>query len=851
MRRHVSGRFCREQAASGSRNLYFAMCHQQSANRQRNFLPGWKVFCKLGAVSPFYPREDFMRRLVFAVLLLTSSVFATTPLKTAESAGLTRLPVRRVVLYKNGVGYFEHTGRITGDQELDIQFTTAQLNDVLKSLTVVDLGEGRVTGIRYDSIAPLDVRLRGLRLPLGEQPTQTDFLNALRGSRVEVRNGIASAVGRVLSIEKKAHIAPKSEELIETAELSLVTDSGELRTFTLGPLTSVRVLEKELSQDVTRYLDLVESARSNDLRRMVISDSGKGERDLFVSYISEVPIWKSTYRIVLRKDAKPLLQGWAIVDNTVGEDWSNVQLTLVAGSPQSFVQDISQPLYARRPVVGLPHAAMLVPQSHEGTLIGGDRDKLAPPPPASMNGIGSGRGPGVGPGFGGGIGGGTYRVGGSASGGVLEGTVTDPSGAVIPNAEVSYQSSIGRSDSTRADSGGRYRFYNVPSGPVTLTFRSPGFKDTKMSARTDSPMSKSLNARLSVGAMSETVEVSAESASVADAIESLEAEATGGEIGDLFQYDLKQRISIGKNQSALVPIINAHIDAEKVTLWNSDSQRALRALWITNSSGLTLDSGTFNIVEDGAFSGEGLLQSVKPAERRLISYAADTAIRVTPREDSKLEPATKVRIFKGVMWITREERATREYLIHNSDTTARAVVVEHPVRAGWKLVDGIKPEETTASFYRFVIKVEPDATAKLEVKEFRPDTTTVTLSTLTPDQVTLFSTQRTITPELEQTMRRILLKKAEIGGLETDMRVREQEIDSITADQGRVRENMKALKGTPEEKALLQRYTRQLDAQEDRLNALREQITSLKQKRDSAGAELDHMILDVSFEQGL
>jgi Carboxypeptidase regulatory-like domain len=802
-----------------------------------------------------------MRHLLLSVLLLTSSiVFATTPVKATDPAGLVKLPVRRVVLYKNGVGYFEHAGRINGDQELGIHFTTAQLNDVLKSLTVVDLGEGRVTGIRYDSIAPLDVRLRGLRLPLGEQPTQTDFLNALRGSRVEVRNGLITVVGRVLSIEKKTHTAPKSDELIETSELSLVTDAGELRTFTLSAAASVRVVEKELSQDVNRYLNLLESARSNDLRRMVISDSGKGERDLFVSYISEVPIWKSTYRIVLRKNAKPLLQGWAIVDNTVGEDWSNVQLTLVAGSPQSFVQDISRPLYARRPVVGLPHAAMLVPQSHEGTLDGKDAGfaMAAPgPPPMSAPSNGFGSGGGVGSGHAGGIGGGIFRLGGGVTGraGVLQGTVTDQSGAVVANADVTYQASNGRSESTRTDANGRYRFYNVPIGGVTLSINSPGFRQYRASTDMPAGGGKSISNRLIVGAMTESVMVSAESgpietSSVADAIENLEAEATGGEIGDLFQYDLKQRISIGKDQSALVPIINAHIDAEKVTLWNSESQRALRALWITNSSGLTLDSGTFNIVEDGAFSGEGLLQSVKPAERRLISYAADSAVRVTPRDESRLEPATRVRVFKGVMWVTREERATREYVVHNSDTSAREVVVEHPVRQGWKLVDGLKPEETTASFYRFVVKVEPNATAKLEVKEFRPDTSTVALSTLTPDQVTYFSTQRTITPELEQAMRRILLKKAEIGGLETDMRARQQEVDTITADQGRVRENMKALKGTAEEKALVQRYTHQLDSQEDRLNALREQIADLKQKRDSAGAELDHMIMDVSFEQG-
>ena len=816
-----------------------------------------------------------MRRLLASSLLLfllaSLSFAANKTEETADSAEPARLPVRRVVLYKNGVGYFEHTGRISGDQELGIHFTTAQLNDVLKSLTVVDLGEGRVTGIRYDSIAPLDVRLRGLRLPLGEQPTQADFLNALRGSRVEVKNGMVTATGRVLSIEKRTQPSAKGESLVEVTELSLVTDSGELRTFTLGPTTSVRVLEKELSQDVNRYLNLLESARSNDLRRMVISDSGKGERDLFVSYISEVPIWKSTYRIVLRKNAEPLLQGWAVVDNTVGEDWSNVQLTLVAGSPQSFVQNISQPLYARRPVVGLPHAAMLVPQSHEGTMDGGDRDTLASatpgPPPVggpvsngigSGGGFGSGYGAGVGPGRGGGVGGGVYRVGGGVAGpvGSLQGTVMDQSGAVIPNATVTYQASNGRTEQTRADSSGRYRFFNVPTGRVNLSISSPGFQQYRAYTDMNGSSGKVVDGRLSVGAMAESVEVNAESApvanesEVADAIGNLEAEADGGQVGDLFEYDLKQRISIGKNQSALVPIINAKIDAEKVTIWNAESERALRALWIKNTSGLTLDSGTFNIVEDGAFSGEGLLQPVKPDERRLISYAADTAVRVTSNDQSAMEPATRVRVFKGVMWVTREQRSTREYTVHNSDTTAREVVIEHPVREGWKLVDGLKPSETSASFYRFTVKVEPGATEKLEVKEFRPDTSTVALSSLTPDQVSLYSQQRTITPELEKQMRQILMKKAQIGGLENDMRARQQEIDSIGADQARLRENMKALKGTTEEKALVQRYTRQLDSEEDRLATLRKEIAGLKVERDSAGNELDRMIMEVSFDQG-
>src|SRR5258708_20421107 len=107
---------------------------------------------------------------------------------------------------------------------------------------------------------------------------------------------------------------------------------------------------------------------------MTLSTTGTGDRNLYVSYISEVPVWKTTYRIVLpsKLEKKPLLQGWAIVDNTVGEDWNNVELSLVPGAPHSFIQQLSEPYYTRRPVVPLPETVQLSPQPHAATLSGGN-----------------------------------------------------------------------------------------------------------------------------------------------------------------------------------------------------------------------------------------------------------------------------------------------------------------------------------------------------------------------------------------------------------------------------------------------------------------------------------------------
>jgi hypothetical protein len=762
-----------------------------------------------------------------------------------------RLPVKRVVLYKNGVGYFEHSAHVRGNQDLGIDFTTAQLNDVLKSLTAVDLGDGRISGVRYNSIAPLDERLKALRLPFGEDVNRADFLSALRGSRVEVRSGSSSTSGRLLSIEQEQRTTEKGA--YQVTLFSVITDSGEMRNFELGSGVAVRLAERDLTDEVGRYLNLVGSSRARDLRRMTISATGSGEREIFVSYISEVPVWKSTYRIILPAKAgeKPLLQGWAIVDNTIGEDWKDVQLSLIAGAPQSFIQDISQPLYARRPVIPLPQSAMLTPQTHEATMKEEDKKTAeAAQVPGTAGLVG-----------GGGMGGGVFRV---AGGTLLEGTVTDPSGAVVANASVVLRNSrTGAFQTTQSDSNGHYQFQNVQGGSSEITVESPGFQTTKIRTNLRSRQGNRVDASLAVGGTTETVEVEAEAASVnvpkmampmngrnfaqMAQIQS-EQVAQAQDLGDYFEYNIKQSITIGKNQSALVPILQSRIEAEKVTLWSADGdQRPLRALWIKNASGQILDSGTFNIIDSGTFSGEGLIETVHPDERRLLSYAADTAVRVTSENESKDMPVSRIQVLKGVMFLSREHRNKVKYIVRNSDTAKRDVVIQHPVREGWKLVNDNKPEETSASHYRFRVAVEPNKTNELTVEEFHTDTTSSMLTDLTDHQVEVLIAENNITPELQAAFRRVLDQKNKISDLETQIETRQKELGAINTDQARIRENMKALKGSAEEKALLQRYTKQLDSQEDRLSTLHKEMADLQQKHDDEQEKLEDMVQHITL----
>src|SRR5256884_1950681 len=165
-----------------------------------DFLRGWfmkrvlAVVCLIACCSPSPAQEK------------SKSKITQAGTEVGESANLAtaKLPVRRVVLYKNGVGYFEHLGHVRGSQDVHVDFTSAQLNDVLKSLTVLDLSGGQISGVDYNSEAPLARRLATLRLTLGENPTIADFLGALRGARLEVRSGSGLAIaGKLLNVAKK------------------------------------------------------------------------------------------------------------------------------------------------------------------------------------------------------------------------------------------------------------------------------------------------------------------------------------------------------------------------------------------------------------------------------------------------------------------------------------------------------------------------------------------------------------------------------------------------------------------------------------------------------------------------
>jgi hypothetical protein len=689
------------------------------------------------------------------VLLCTALIafFLSAPLPAQD---LVQLPVKKVELYKNGMGYFEHLGTVNGQQSVEIVLPSSQLNDMLKSLTVLDLGHGQIGGVNYDSAAPLDRRLA--EVPINLSPDLVGFLNQIRGAGIEIRTPSGVLTGKLMGAELKTKITGPGATAQEV-QLTVFTAAGEVQLVQLESAGALKLTEPALAADLGRYLDLLDTTHQRDVRHLRIQTLGKGERQIFVGYTSESPIWKTTYRIVLDPKLKPLLQGWAIVDNTTPMDWLNVSLSLVSGAPISFIQNLSQPIYARRPVVPLPQGVQVSPQVYEGAIEQPvDQEKKSAI--QVMGGVVGGTGRGIG---------------------------------------------MGRGDGMNVQRDG----ISVSSAPLPL---------------------------LNSDAMRQQVTETAQAQSVAEQ----------------FEYKIKQPVTIKRNESALLPIIQSDVEGEKVSIYKAtgNEPHPRLAFWLNNSSGLTLDGGPVTVLDTNAFAGEGLIETVQPGESRLLSYAVDLGTEVSTTLGSERQRVERVLIRNGTIQMFSKMVEKKTYKIRNNNTTSRTIVIEHPVRSGWKLV-AMTPAESSANSYRFKVESKPKSTTEFAVQEESPLESSIAVSSIGAEQIAIWVRERSIDPGIEKSLQTIVDKKTEINDLTGKIESLDKEQNNIFKDQERIRGNLERLNQTPEEATLRQRYIRQLNDQENRLNAIGSERAKLDQSRSAAQKQFEELIQKLSLDKKL
>lgn len=302
-----------------------------------------------------------MNRLGLALLVLPFALIATV-------AGAQDLALKRVLLSTGGVGYFEYEAAVDGDADLPLSVRLDQVDDVLKSIVVFD-DKGGVGAISLPGREPLSEAFRDLPFDQGALESPDALLNALRGAEVTV-GGSRQATGRILKVIQEAVQLPNGAGVTTRHRVTLVSAEG-LKQFVLEDAESVKFSDATIQRQVDQALAAVARHRVQDRRTLTIATRGSGKRTLRVGYVVAAPLWKASYRLTTPDtgvQGKGQMQGWAVLENLSGRDWTNVELTLVSGNPVTFRQQLYTAYFVRRPEVPVEVLGRVLPPPDQGGL---------------------------------------------------------------------------------------------------------------------------------------------------------------------------------------------------------------------------------------------------------------------------------------------------------------------------------------------------------------------------------------------------------------------------------------------------------------------------------------------------
>ncbi len=654
------------------------------------------------------------------------------------------LPVQEVILYKNGIGYFVRSGEVKPGEPARLEFKADEMNDVLKSLSLFEEGGGKISGLRYDSSEPLETKLAEFPFALGDHQPLSGLLDQVKGAHVELKTGPETVAGSVVSAREIA----ASEKQPGREEVSLLLDSGELRTVDLGGVTAMRFSDPVLQGQLVKYLASVAQGRSKEKRSVYVDSTGEKARRLTASYVVPAPVWKSSYRLAFGETGDPMLEGWAIVDNTTGEDWSKVRLALVSGRPVSFITNLYEPRMVARQTAELPEEAAEAPELYRGAVVAADTGEL------------------------------------STSAGAI----------------------------SRLQRQFRAKFAAPPPPPAV--------------------MPNTLAADLQA---------------VTEGESTVTAPAEAAERGELFEYSFETPVTVRNGESAMLPFLQQKISARKLLIFSTAATEFPRnAAEITNDTGKTLDGGPITVFDGNTYAGEALMETVKAGDKRLVSYAIDLGTRVTTKLDSSSNVVREIHVHRGEFTWRTAVRETKTYTVRNVDAKPKTLIVEHPIRPGYRLIDA-KPAETTASAYRFEVKLAPQATGKLSVTEENLLSQTVALSNQLTDFLLVYVQNKDLTEAGRKQLERIVEQKRAIAANDGEIHRTEGQINDLVKDQERIRQNIQSLNRVSGQQEAVQNYARQLVAQDGQLASLREREAGLKNKKTTLAGALDQLIEAMEF----
>ncbi len=653
-----------------------------------------------------------------------------------------QLPVTAVTLYRSGVGSFERSGTVTGDTSISLSFDADQINDILKSLVVLDLDGGRIGGVSYSSDEPIGRRLEALGLRHKGQLTLGELLGEFQGARIALTTTDSEIEGRILGTE--AYEETHGDNVIYRTLLSVMTPDG-ITSVTESDIRRVKLLDPALQTDLNELLEALGTQRTAQSRSVEIDLVGQGQREILAAYVQETPIWKTSYRLVLPEKAgdKLHIEGWAIVENTTDHDWEEISLSLVAGQPVGFQMDLAEPLYISRPTLPVPVELAAAPKS-----------------------------------FGRGV----------ATGG-----------------------------------GGQSPFDGGMEEDESMEFQLRNARERNSLMRDTGGAAPAAAGRAYLGA---------------EMAKSTAALASGAEEGEVFFFKLDNPVTVGKRQSAMLPIITGDIEGRRVSIFSPSTQgeHPYRGVEVTNSTKLKLMPGPLSVFDGSVFAGDAQIGHVGQGERRMLAYAVDLDVDAN-RTNSQSHTVRKLRIHDGT--IIQTTTVQNEYaveLTNHDQSRDRLVVVETPRYTNWDLKSDAKPYETTDDLYRFEIEIDPGESKKLSVVQEQVQDSRMALTSITLETLLVYQRQGAASQAVIDAFKGYAQRKGTLEGLQRKLGENDAETRRIADDQQRIRNLLQAIN---RQDALYARYMRQLEEHENSLDELRASRRKLAAELTQAQESLD------------
>lgn len=676
---------------------------------------------------------------------------------------MSNLPVREMVLYKHGVGFFVRQGAVEGEQ-VQLTFRSDEINDVLKSLAVFDQSGGQVLGLHYQTPKDQDARLASSSVRLSESGSLRDLIRDLRGRecelQIETTPGTTETVkGRIIGLNdpsKTKNYRLGEETTVSQATISVLT-SEQIRVFPFDSLRTLRIEDVQSAHDLTYFLD---TSMAEDDRRVVTVRLSAGEHDLAVYYVAPSPTWRVSYRLVAESEegsssGTALLQGWGLFDNRLEEDLDDVRVTLVAGQPISFIYDLYASRIPQRPTVE-------------------DESRIAPGPIEYASGM-------------------------------AELADADPG--------------MDRSDAM-------YAMAPQSRGLLGRTAQSGQQRERRMAA----------------GARAQKApQFRREQAS------SAQVDTQSKEAGETFQYIVTAPVTVKRGESALVPILSHDVAYQRELLYNRAKlpDHPVVALRFTNNTGLTLERGPVTVVENGDYKGEAVVPFTKEDNEVYLPYAVELGIKVL--ESQKNDHVTAGLNIKDEFLIRQVYRTMRTiYTLENATKDDHTVTIEAPINHAFELYDTREPDVETAEERRWRVNVPRKSRVQFIRSEREMLQQKSEIRRLDYQTLERYLRERFLDDATYNRLRAILDVIAAAQAARTHINEIVKEREGIYSEQEQLRANLGSLQPTGQEAALRNRLLQKLEATQDRLDAIEQELAQDRALIERSEEQVMEMIAELS-----